>query len=76
MTNRVTLDDLLEQRSPGNFGVVQDEHGGRPRVIKKKPRPLPEMYQNETELKKAAADLLTSLWFFLRLKRKIAETNR
>lgn len=59
---RLIFDDLLKQRSSDDFKVVQDSRSGKPRVIKKKkPGPLPEMYRNETELKKAAADLLSKL---------------
>lgn len=61
MNNRLTVDDLLNQRSSDNFKVIQDKKGA-PRVIKKKKvEPLPEMWRNETELKKAAADLLSSI---------------
>lgn len=61
MKNRMTMDDLLKKRSSEDFDVIQDR-SGKPRVIKKKPvEPLPEMYRNETELKKAAADLLEKL---------------
>lgn len=60
MNNRVTLDDLREKRSSDDFDVVQDN--GKIRLIKKKKaEPLPEMWRNETELKKAAADLLSTL---------------
>lgn len=61
MNNRLTFDDLLEQRSSEKFDLVQDRSSGKPRIIKKKTEPLPEMYRNETELKKAAADLLSKL---------------
>lgn len=61
MSNRLTFDDLLKQRSSNDFEIEQD-CSGNPRVIKKKVvEPLPEMYRNETELKKAAADLLGKL---------------
>lgn len=61
MNNRLTFDDLLKQRSSDDFRIVQDR-SGKPRVIKKKlVEPLPEMYRNETELKKAAANLLEKL---------------
>lgn len=61
MNNRLTFDDLLKQRSSDDFEIEQDL-SGRPRVIKKKPvEPLPEMYENETELKKSAADMLKKL---------------
>lgn len=59
--NRLTFDDLLKQRSSDDFEIEQDR-SGNPRVIKKKQvEPLPEMHRNETELKKAAADLLEKL---------------
>lgn len=58
MKNRKTLDDLNQQ--PEQNWIEQDRKG-RPRVIKKRPEPLPEMYENERELKKAAADLLEKL---------------
>lgn len=60
MNNRITMDDLLQQRSPDVIKLIQDSGSGGPRVIRKK-KPLPEMYRNETELKKAAADLLSRL---------------
>lgn len=59
INNRVTLDDLREKRSSGPY-VIQDR-SGKPRVIRKKAEPLPEMYRNETELKKATDDLLSTL---------------
>lgn len=61
MGNRLTFDDLIKKRSADTFEIEQDR-SGRPRVIRKKPvEPLPEMWRNETELKKAAADLLSKL---------------
>ena len=62
MRDRITLDDLLNQVSPDEFKIVQASGSGGPKVIrKKKTSPLPELYRNETELKKAAADLLSRL---------------
>ena len=58
MKNRKTLDDLAQE--PEQNWIEQDRKG-RPRVIKRRPEPLPEMYENERELKKAAADLLEKL---------------
>lgn len=60
MSKRLTLDDLLKQRSSDDIHISQDQ-SGKPRVIRKKAEPLPEMYRNETELKKAAAGLLSKL---------------
>lgn len=60
MSNRVNLDDLLQKKSSENFNIIQDRQKGI-RIIKKKTEPLPEMYANESQLKKAAADLLEML---------------
>jgi len=62
MNNRLTLDDLLEQRSSDDFDLVQDRRNGKPRVIRRKTaKPPLELYENEKELKKAAADMLERL---------------
>lgn len=61
MLKRKNFDDLLKQRSPDEIKLVQDSTTGSPRLIKKKPIPREEIYQNETELKKAAASLLSRL---------------
>lgn len=58
MNKRLTFDDL--QKSGSSVDIKQDSKG-RPRIIKKKAEPLPEMYANETQLKKAAEDLLLKL---------------
>jgi hypothetical protein len=56
MINRLTFDDLLESGSSPKFEVAEVK--GKPRVIKKVENRPPELYENETALKKAAADLL------------------
>lgn len=57
----MTFDDLLKNRSSGEIKIVQDSKSGAPRLIKKKPRPLEEIYENETELKKYAAEILEKI---------------
>lgn len=60
MNNRLTFDDLYpEDRSSSKFTV--QEKKGKLRVIKKVENRPPELYENETALKKAAADLLEKL---------------
>lgn len=59
MTNRQTLDDLLNSGSSDDYKIEPSQ--GKLRVIKKKVQPPPELYRNETELKKAATDLLEKL---------------
>lgn len=61
MNNRLTVDDLLQGRSEDKFSVQPDKITGKPRVIKKKEKIPLELYENETELKKAAAELLESI---------------
>lgn len=58
---RLTFDDLRKKRSPDEIKIIQDSKSGAPRLIKKKPKPLEEIYKNETELKKYAAELLSRL---------------
>ncbi len=61
-SKRLTLDDLIKKESSSDFKVVHDPRSRGPRLIKKnKKKPKPELYINETELKKAAADLLSKL---------------
>lgn len=57
----LTIDDLLNSGSSETFAVEPDKRG-HPRVIRKKAKQTVEsfeLYKNETELKKAAADLLS-----------------
>lgn len=62
MSSRLTFDDLLKSGSSDRFTVEPDARSGKPRVIRKKTEKIPpELYGNETELKKAANDLLESL---------------
>jgi len=59
MSNRLTFDDLLDRGSSEKFEVSPDKKTGRLRVVKKSQmQAKPELYKNETELKKAAADFL------------------
>lgn len=60
MMNRLTIDDLLNGGSSEKFEIAPDR--GKLRVIKKKlTTRKPEIYKNESELKKAANDLLEKL---------------
>ena len=61
--NRMSLDDILNQRSSEDYAVEPVQ--GKLRVIKKKVQPPPELYQNEKELKKAGSDFLKSIPGFL-----------
>lgn len=61
-TSRPTIEDLLFSGSSEDFDIGQDARSGKLRVIKKKKAgPPPELYRNETELKKAATDFLDKL---------------
>lgn len=59
-SKRLTLYDYFDRDGSEEIHIVQDKTG-KPRVIKKKAEPLPEMYANESQLKKAAADLLSRI---------------
>lgn len=61
MRTRLTFDDLLKSGSCSETFAVEVRRG-KPRVIRKKDKQTVEsfeLYKNETELKKAAADLLS-----------------
>lgn len=60
LSKRVTLDDLLKKQSSSDFKIVNNSKGPKVRVIKKR-QPKPELYVNETELKKVACDFLETL---------------
>lgn len=56
----MSLDEYFGRSGSEEIHIAQGP-GGIARVIKKKPEPLPEMYANETELKKEANKLLEKL---------------
>lgn len=60
----LTVDDLLKSRSSGDTFAVEADKCGKPRVIRKKTKQTIEtyeLYENETALKKAAADLIATI---------------
>ena len=66
---RLTFDDLLKCGSSDKFSIKQGR-SGEPRIVKKKKKQLKkdEIYLNETDLKKQAADFLEVLPYCKLLK--------